>query len=213
MRAPRIRKFVLLLSPLLSMKKSKIGGIVSTFEGTSPGIFSLRAERLSRTPKTFGQIRILPASRCSIPFPVLASASSGDRTGDYSLETVGPPAPRGPRCSGHVLLPQFQLARFWSAPESFRTVLAFGGFYEELSHQGHPKRWHCRPRRHRQDATGVVVALHRGHHSALGKNCGRQHYHRLGRRRNRQKNLHSNGPRPCRVARPPRHSPRIFRQS
>src|SRR6266436_2306250 len=43
------------------------------------------------------------------------------------LQTFGP-APRGPRCSGHVLLPQLQLARLRSAPESFRTVLASGGF-------------------------------------------------------------------------------------
>src|SRR2546430_439990 len=116
------------------MKKSKIAGILSTIEGTSPGIFSLRAERLSRTPKTSAQIRILPASRCSIPFPVLASASSGDRTRDYSFETFGP-APPGRRSSGYVLLPQFQLARLRSAPESFRTVLAFGGFYEERSEE------------------------------------------------------------------------------
>src|SRR5260370_944142 len=43
------------------------------------------------------------------------------------VQTFGP-APRGPRCSGHVLLPQFQLTRLRSAPESFRTVLASGGF-------------------------------------------------------------------------------------
>src|SRR6267143_1727101 len=43
------------------------------------------------------------------------------------VKTFGP-APRGPRCSGHVLLPRFQLARLRSAPESFRTALASGGF-------------------------------------------------------------------------------------
>src|SRR5215472_18855396 len=40
--------------------------------------------------------------------------------------------------------------------------------HEILSHQGHPKRWHCRSRRHRKDATGVVVAVCRGHDAAVG---------------------------------------------
>src|SRR5712664_2952065 len=93
-----------------------------------------------------------------------------------------------------------------------RTSLV-GGFYEELSHQGHPQRWHCRPRRHRENATGVVVALHRGHDSALGKSCGRQHNHRLGRRRDRQKNLHPNRSRPRRMARHPDWTLRFFRES
>ena len=54
-----------------------------------------------------------------------------------------------------------------------------GGLYENVSHQGHSQRWHCRPRRHRKDATGVVVALHGGHDAALGKSCGRHHHHRF----------------------------------
>ncbi len=72
---------------------------------------------------------------------------------------------------------------------------AKGGLYEELSHQGDSKRWHCRPRRHRKDATGVVVALHRGNDAEVGKSCGRKHDDGLGRRRNRQKYLDSNGAR------------------
>ena len=87
-----------------------------------------------------------------------------------------------------------------------------GGLYEELSHQGHSQRGHCRPRRHRENATGVVVTLHCRHDAALGKSCGRQHGHRLGRRRNRQKNLHSNRSCPCRMARHPDGALRFFRE-
>jgi len=58
----------------------------------------------------------------------------------------------------------------------------------------------CRPRRHREDATGVVVAFFTRHDSAMGKNCGRQPTTDWDERRNHTKNLHSNGP-PCRMAR------------
>ena len=40
---------------------------------------------------------------------------------------------------------------------------------EKLSYQGHTKRGHCRPRRHREDATGVVVAVYRGNDAAVGE--------------------------------------------
>src|SRR5207245_4553901 len=77
-------------------------------------------------------------------------------------------------------------------PKSSARTSPSGGLHEELSHQGHSKRRHCRPRRHREDATGVVVTLHLGNDAAVGKSCGRQHHHRLGRRRNRSKDFHSN---------------------
>src|SRR6267143_6368493 len=53
--------------------------------------------------------------RCSIAFPMLASASSGDRTRDCSSALR--PRPRGRRCSGHVLLPHLSLARRRPAPD------------------------------------------------------------------------------------------------
>ena len=54
------------------------------------------------------------------------------------------------------------------------------------------KRWHCRPRRHGEDPTRVVVAVYSGHDAASRQSDRRLHRHRLGRRRNRAKNLHSN---------------------
>src|SRR5260370_33975832 len=56
-----------------------------------------------------------------------------------------------------------------------------GGLHEELSHHGPAQSWDCPPRRHREDATGVVVAFHRGHDSAVGQNFGRKNNHRMGR--------------------------------
>src|SRR5260370_35380064 len=65
-RAPHIDKPVLLLSLLLSIHKSKIANALSHVAGTSPGIFSLRTDRLSRIPKTLSRIRIISPCRVII---------------------------------------------------------------------------------------------------------------------------------------------------
>src|SRR5207253_1186055 len=85
--------------------------------------------------------------------------------------------------------------------------------HEMLSHQGHSKRWHCRSRRHRKDATGVVVAVCRGHDAAVGKSCGWQRHNRLGRRGGGAKDIDSGGPRLRRVARDADRPLRLVRQS
>src|SRR5882724_10289727 len=153
------------------------------------GIFACYGEFLSNAGKNC-------PIRCRCAIVVLASASSGERT----RESFVRPSPlfifEGPRPSavhrlrlpatGRQTRPRSPPStpvrpRRRPAPNSCWTDLAArrapvnstGGLYENLRHQGHPKRWHCRPRRHRKDATGVVVAPHRGHDAALGKSCGR----------------------------------------
>src|SRR5258708_1058734 len=189
------------------MDKSRITKILSVVAGTSPGIFSLRAERLSRIPKTHCQEENSPSIALlrSLPCASIRFVRRPDQ-GLFVRPSAPPPRDLGAAAAFSSLsfnLPGPGLRLNPSGRSSPMEV-----FYEELSHQGHPKRWHCRPRRHRQDATGVVVALHRGHDPALGKNCGRQHHHRLGRRRNLPENLHSNGTGSCRVV---RHSHWTFR--
>ncbi len=150
----------------------------------------------------------VPKVDCDRQIPVLASARwRADQGQDFA--TPSPSHPRGPRLRPRSP-PSNQIqaqARAFS-PSGRTSPLdpgldagsQKGGLHEDVSHQGHPKRGHCRPRRHRQNATGVVVALHRGNDAALGKSCGRHHHHGLGRRRNRQKNFDSNRARLRRMA-------------
>src|SRR5882762_6741121 len=182
-----------LLSPLLSGDKSDTFERFSNSVGTSPGIFSLSSERLSlipifpKTSPTFVSLALLQFFPCASIRPV--------RRPDQG-RFIGPsPPPHGdPGAKATFSSLSFNLPGAGPRPISSGRTSPYGGLHEELSHQGHSKRWHCRPRRHRQDPTGVVVALHRGYDPALGKNCGRQHHDRLGRRRNHAKDFHSNGP-------------------
>src|SRR5882724_10202556 len=151
--------------------------------GTRPCIFSWRPAD-SYQVVAWWDSPIYLQVRCSGSFPVLASASSGDRTRE-TLQNLRPRPtgtqvqwPRSPpsvptcpaQARARILLDGPRHADRFAVARARR-------LYEELSHQGHSKRWHCRPRRHREDATGVVVALHRGDDAALGKNCGRKHDH------------------------------------
>src|SRR5260370_2725561 len=206
------REFRSSLSSLLSRNKSKVTKILFKVAGTSPGIFSLLAVRLSlglNSPLPFLNslcIALLHSFPCASIRLV--------RRADQGLFVRPSPPPHGdPGAAATFSSLSSNLPGAGPRPISSARTLPFGGLHEDLSHQGHSQRWHCRPRRHRQDATGVVVALHRGHDSALGKSCGRQRHYRLGRRRNRQKNLHSNRSRPRRMARHPHGTLRLFRES
>src|SRR2546421_12533948 len=143
-----------------------------------------------------GTQRALPI-HCRCTFVVLASASSGERTGDLSFVLRPSILFEGPRPSAFIGLrkarprsPPSTLARHRRRPAPdvrlsdlavrCESVNISGALYENVSHQGHQKRWHCRPRRHRKDATGVVVASHRGYVAAMGKSCGRNGGHRSG---------------------------------
>src|SRR5437660_12758469 len=94
--------------------------------GTSPGIFFLSLERLSLNWRSLVWMKslvgaLLHSFRC-------ASIRVVRRSEQGLFVTPSPPPPRGPRCSGHVLLPQFQLARRRPAPEIVRPDLAFRRF-------------------------------------------------------------------------------------
>src|SRR6266403_3406458 len=101
------------------VKKQEEGhGVLLRVAGTSPGIFSLSPERLSLNPGSLTwmnslAIALLHSFRC-------ASIRVVRRPDQGSFVETFAPAPRGPRCSGHVLLPQFQLARRRPAPEIIR---------------------------------------------------------------------------------------------
>src|SRR5713226_5110320 len=206
------REFRSSLSSLLSRNKSKVTKILLGVVGTSPGIFSLSSVRLSlglNSPLPFLNslcIALLHSFPC-------ASIRLVRRADQGQFIRPSPPPLGDPGAAAAFSFIILNLPGAGPRPNSSARTSPVGGLYEELCHQGHSQRWHCRPRRHRENATGVVVDLHRGDDHALGKSCGRQHLHGLGRRGDRQKNLHSNGSRPCRMARHPGQPLRIFRQS
>src|SRR5438128_758969 len=70
---------------------------------------------------------------------------------------------------------------------------------ESIQHAIYPQRRHCRSRRHRKNATGVVVALHRRDDQPAGESCGRQYGDRLGRRGDRAQDHHQHRAGACRV--------------
>src|SRR6266404_7899733 len=132
--------------------------------GTRPCIFSWQPAD-SYQVAAWWDSPIYLQVRCSGSFPVLASGSSGDRTREIfagpsppphgdpgavatfsSLSSNLPGAGPRPNSAGRT------------SPRDRDAAARARRLYEELSHQGHSKRWHCRPRRHREDATGVVVA-------------------------------------------------------
>src|SRR5260370_798601 len=160
------------LSPLLSGDKSKTKSMLAIVAGTSPGIFSRSRERLSLPPGSLAHSEF-SAPGALLPFFPCVSIRLVRRPDHGLLNRPSPPhhGARGAAATFSSL--SSNLPGAGPRPISCGRTSPYGGLHEDVSHQGHPKCWDCRPRRHRQDATGVVVALHRGHDPALGKSCGR----------------------------------------
>src|SRR2546423_12515544 len=166
--------------------------------GTSPGIFFLSLERLSSNWRSLVWMKslvgaLLHSFRC-------ASIRVVRRSEQGLFVTPSPPPHGDPGAAATCSSLSSNLPGAGPRRKSSARTSPSGGLHEELSYKGHTKRRHCRPRRHREDATGVVVTLHRGNDAAVGQSCGTQPHHALGRRRNRAKNFHSNGAGLCGMA-------------
>src|SRR5260370_1243397 len=136
------------------MDKSRITKILSVVAGTSPGIFSLRAERLSRIPKTHCQEENSPSIALLRSLPC-ASIRFVRRPDQGLFVRPSAPPPRDPGAAAAFSSLGFNLPGSGLRLNPSGRPSPMEVFYELLSHHGHPKRSHVLAQRHRHVPTGL----------------------------------------------------------